>query len=123
MHHNPCYAIIYSDYSFIRQLVLGELVAHAEEGSDMAVNSYSFMGTTTLELSVCGEAMDIQETFAPSVPDIWAAPDTKVSEDLRQIILNNMSQQVKYKHKDSTKGTISPSLLQLLCPKVFSPFP
>ncbi len=102
---------------------MGELVALAEEGSDLAVNSYSFMGTTTLELSVCGEAMDIQETFAPSVPDIWAAPDTKVSADLRQIILNNMSQQVKYKHKDSTKGTISPSLLQSLCPKVFSPFP
>ncbi len=79
---------------------MGELVAHVKEGSDLVVNAYSFFGTTTIELSAEGDELDIQKTLVPPVPDIWAAPDTKVSAALRQLILSNMSKELKYKHKD-----------------------
>ena len=79
---------------------MGELVDHVKEGSDLCVTAHSFLGTTTIELSACGEALDIQKTLLPPVPDIWAAHDTKVSAGLRQLILSNMSKELKYKHKD-----------------------
>lgn len=79
---------------------MAELVAHAEEGSDLAVNSYSFLGTTILELSARGEALDIQKTLIPSVPEVWAIPDTNMSTGLRRLIMGNMCKELKYKHKD-----------------------
>lgn len=79
---------------------MGELVSHAKEGSDLVVISRTFLGTTTIELSACGQAIDIQNILVPSVPDIWADPDAKVSAGLRQLILSNMSKEMKCRHKD-----------------------
>ena len=79
---------------------MGELVENSKEESNLVVVSYSFLGATTIELSVRGDALDIQKTLVPTVPDIWAAPDTKVDTGLRQLILSNMSKEIKYKHKD-----------------------
>ena len=79
---------------------MGELVAHAKEGSELCVISRRFMGKTTFELSVAGEAIDIQETLAPTIPDLWAASDTRASADLRHIILRSTWDNLKYKNKN-----------------------
>lgn len=78
---------------------MGELVSNAKEGNGLIVGTYGIGGTNIIELSACGDPIDIQESLTPSIPDLWAGSDTQVSTVLRHLILNSMWNELKYKHK------------------------
>lgn len=79
---------------------MGELVAHADEDSQLLVHSRTFLGTTIFELSAAGQPIDIQKTFSPSIPDYWAESDTTINAGLRSLILSSMLRNLKYKYID-----------------------
>lgn len=79
---------------------MGELVAHADEDSQLLVHSRTFLGTTIFELSAAGQPIDIQKTFSPSIPDYWAESDTTINAGLRSLILSSMWRNLKYKYVD-----------------------
>lgn len=79
---------------------MGELVAHADEDSQLLVHSRTFLGTTIFELSAAGQPIDIQKTFSPSIPDYWAESDTTINAGLRSLILSSMWRNLKYKYID-----------------------
>ncbi len=81
---------------------MGELVASAKDGACLYVSHRTILGATKIELSAEGDPIDIQETLTPSVPDLWAASDARVSTDLRHLILRSMWENLKYKHKNGT---------------------
>lgn len=79
---------------------MGELVAYADEDSQLLVHSRTFLGTTIFELSAAGQPIDIQKTFSPSIPDYWAESDTTINAGLRSLILSSMLRNLKYKYID-----------------------
>ncbi|MBQ8963852.1 MAG: dicarboxylate/amino acid:cation symporter [Clostridia bacterium] len=79
---------------------MGELVAHAATGGELCVVSRTILGTTTFELSTRGEAFDLRESLVPSIPDLWAIPESKIGDELRRTILRSRESDIKYKHKD-----------------------
>lgn len=79
---------------------MGELVAHADEDSQLLVHSRTFLGTTIFELSAAGQPIDIQKNFSPSIPDYWAESDTTINAGLRSLILSSMWRNLKYKYVD-----------------------
>ena len=79
---------------------MGELVAHADEDSQLLVHSRTFLGTTIFELSAAGQPIDIQKNFSPSIPDYWAESDTAIKSGLRSLILSSMWRNLKYKYVD-----------------------
>lgn len=66
---------------------IGELVSHAAKDCQLCVVSRTFLGTTTFDLSVSGEAFDINDSLAPSVSDLWAMPDSETGDALRRFVL------------------------------------
>lgn len=81
---------------------MGEIVAHADEGSQLIVHARSFLGTTVFDFSAAGQPIDIQKTFSPSIPDYWAESDTAINTGLRSLILSSMWRNLKYKYKDGS---------------------
>ncbi len=79
---------------------MGELVAHADEDSQLLVHARTFLGTTVFELSAAGQPIDIQKNFSPSIPDYWAESDTAINAGLRSLILSSMWRNLKYKYVD-----------------------
>ena len=80
--------------------VMGEIIAHADEGSGLSVISRAYLGTTILVFSAPGQPMDFQKVFSPSVPDYWAESDASINSGIRYLILNSRWRNLKYKYKD-----------------------
>lgn len=76
------------------------LIRHAASGSKLSVSLHSLLGTIYADFSVQGEEYDFGAALVPDVSDIWAMPESDVADALRQALLRNYRDLIKYKYKN-----------------------